>query len=341
MHACIHFFQRGTFFTYLSIRTTWSKRKVSDLHIRKDRGKRDIVPDAYYAWFVMPIACIVGDDILPDASCIVRDDILPDAYHAHTSWCPLCRSRLWSLLCPDLCTHFMPIPMYTLPDGHDTRDARIMHVNASEYQCVMSRTGAWTSHVIGGVVGNQFHVRMYVCMCVFVYVGMCVCVYVCMCVCVYVLFELNRMCVCLCLCVYVCMCLCVCVCMCVCFICVCTVGNQSHVRVSVRICVCVYVPLEINRMSPLVAYEWINHEHENTLVAYEWFMRCINVFRGKKTWKDLQIDWYGYIIWYVNISTTNHLYMCWYVGRHHLACIFVYIQSSVNAFTWVDYLGYW
>ena len=64
----------------------------------------------------------------------------------------------------------------------------------------------------------------------------------------------------------------------------------------------------------------------------------MNVFRGEKTWKDLYIDWYGYTIWYANISTTNHLYTCWYVGRHRLVCVFVYIQSSINAFTWVDYL---
>ena len=218
----------------------------------------------------------------------------------------------------------MPMPMYMLPDGHDARDARIMHVNASTYQCVMSRTGAWTSHVMGGVVGNQFHVRVYVCMCVCVYVCMCVCVYVCMCVCVYVF---------ICVCVYVCMfylCMycwksiaraCVCVYMCMC---VCTVENQSHVTTC-----CIWMNQSRTReYTGCILMRYLMHQ---------WDMWCINVFRGGKTWKDLWIDWYGYTIWYANISTTNRL-MCWYVGRHHLVCIFVYIQSSINAFTWVDYL---
>jgi len=183
----------------------------------------------------------------------------------------------------------MPMPMYMLPDGHDARDAHThihtymthvmhascmsmrLHINASCHAQAHERVMWWVELLEINFMCVCMCVCVYVCMCVCVYVCMCVCVYVCMCVCTVRNQSRVRVYVCMCVCVYLCMCVCVYVCVCVCVyvcMCVCTVGNQSHVRVCVCMCVYVYVPLEINHMSPLVAYEWINHEHENTLVAY-------------------------------------------------------------------------
>jgi len=255
-----------------------------------------------------------------------------------------------------LCTHFMPIPMYTLHAHTYVHTScpylcthfpmamtHVMHASCMSMRLNISASCHAQAHerVMWSVELLEINF-MCVCMCVCVYLCMWVCVYVCMCVCVSVCMYCWNSIACACVCVYLCMCVCVCVCMfylcmycwksiaraCVCAymcMCVCTVGNQSHVTTC-----CIWMNQSRTReYTGCILMRYLMHQ---------WDMWCINVFRGGKTWKDLWIDWYGYTIWYANISTTNHLYMCWYVGRHHLVCIFAYIQSSINAFTWVDYL---
>ena len=96
------------------------------------------------------------------------------------------------------------------------------------------------------------HIKVCVCISVFLYVSMCLCVYLCLCVYVSVCIHV---CVCvslclsvsvsMCLCAYVSVCICVCVSICVCvFVCVCVGGCELvillwvGVNKSMRLCVC-------------------------------------------------------------------------------------------------------